>query len=74
MLQLIKTDNKIFNKIITVLASLCGELQSLKYEAETKFYNALMYYGEGGRLEENYNILLLLFYIELKGSNTANFQ
>ena len=49
MLQLIKTDNKILNKIITVLASLCGELQALKHEAETKFYNALMYYGEGGR-------------------------
>lgn len=47
MLQLIKTDNKIFNKIITVLASLCGELEVLKYEAENKFYNALMYYGEG---------------------------
>lgn len=47
VLQLIKTDNKILNKIITVLAALCTELQALKHEAETKFYNALMYYGEG---------------------------
>ena len=47
LLHLIKTDNKIFNKIITVLASLCVELQSLKHEAENKFYNALVYYGEG---------------------------
>ncbi|XP_053377942.1 WASH complex subunit 4-like isoform X3 [Mercenaria mercenaria] len=47
LLHLIKTDNKIFNKIITVLASLCVELQTLKHEAENKFYNALMYYGEG---------------------------
>ena len=47
MLQLIKTDNKILNKIITVLAALCGELSALKHEAETKFYNALSFYGEG---------------------------
>ncbi|XP_069101114.1 WASH complex subunit 4-like isoform X2 [Argopecten irradians] len=47
LLQLIKTDNKIFNKIITVLASLCCEMQALQHEARTKFYNALLYYGEG---------------------------
>ena len=49
LLQLIRTDNKIFNKIITVLAALCCEMQSLKHEAETKFYPALLLYGEGGR-------------------------
>ncbi|XP_056000960.1 WASH complex subunit 4-like isoform X5 [Ostrea edulis] len=47
LLQLIKTDNKIFNKIITVLASLCSEMSSLKHEAENKFFNALIFYGEG---------------------------
>ncbi|KAK3584050.1 hypothetical protein CHS0354_031097 [Potamilus streckersoni] len=47
LLQLIKTDNKIFNKIITVLASLCSEMQHLKHEADTKFFPALLYYGEG---------------------------
>ncbi|XP_050413504.1 WASH complex subunit 4 [Patella vulgata] len=47
LLKLIKTDNKILNKIITVLAALCCELQTLKYEAENKFYNALLFYGEG---------------------------
>ncbi|VDI58372.1 WASH complex subunit 7, partial [Mytilus galloprovincialis] len=47
LLQLIRTDNKIFNKIITVFASLCCEMQSLKHEAENKFYNALLFYGEG---------------------------
>lgn len=47
MLQLIKTDNKVLNKIMTVLAALCCEMHALKHEAETKLYNALMFYGEG---------------------------
>ncbi|XP_052679123.1 WASH complex subunit 4-like isoform X3 [Crassostrea angulata] len=47
LLQLIKTDNKIFNKIITVLASLCSEMKALRHEAESKFFNALIFYGEG---------------------------
>lgn len=50
LLQLIKTDNKIFNKIITVLASLCSEMKALQHEAESKFFNALIFYGEGGEL------------------------
>ncbi|XP_078001541.1 WASH complex subunit 4-like [Glandiceps talaboti] len=48
LLDLVKTDNKVFNKVITVLASLCCEANHLKYEAENKFYHALMLYGEGG--------------------------
>ncbi|XP_071485715.1 WASH complex subunit 4-like [Diadema antillarum] len=49
LLDLIKTDNKvyIFNKVITVFASLCCEIDQLKYEAENKFYPALLFYGEG---------------------------
>ncbi|XP_033098788.1 WASH complex subunit 4-like isoform X2 [Anneissia japonica] len=47
LLELIKTDNKVFNKVITVFASLCCEMGVLKHEAETKYYNALMFYGEG---------------------------
>ncbi|XP_061187838.1 WASH complex subunit 4-like isoform X2 [Saccostrea echinata] len=47
LLQLIRTDNKIFNKIITVLASLCSEMSALIHEAENKFFNALIFYGEG---------------------------
>ncbi|XP_034032903.1 WASH complex subunit 4 [Thalassophryne amazonica] len=47
LLELIKTDNKVLNKVITVYAALCSEVKQLKYEAETKFYNGLMYYGEG---------------------------
>ncbi|KAM6961159.1 WASH complex subunit 4 [Aplochiton taeniatus] len=47
VLELIKTDNKILNKVITVYAALCSEVKKLKYEAETKFYNGLLYYGEG---------------------------
>ncbi|MFT7812597.1 WASH complex subunit 7 [Arapaima gigas] len=47
LLELIKTENKVLNKVITVYAALCSEVKKLKYEAETKFYNGLMYYGEG---------------------------
>uniref|UniRef100_A0AAQ5XAX0 WASH complex subunit 4 n=1 Tax=Amphiprion ocellaris TaxID=80972 RepID=A0AAQ5XAX0_AMPOC len=47
LLELIKTDNKVLNKVITVYAALCSEVKKLKYEAETKFYSGLLYYGEG---------------------------
>ncbi|KAM9807729.1 WASH complex subunit 4 [Neosynchiropus ocellatus] len=47
LLELIKTDNKVLNKVITVYAALCCEVKKLKYEAETKFYNGLLFYGEG---------------------------
>ncbi len=47
LLNLIKTDNRILNKVLTVLGALCVELSALKHEAETKFYNALLFYGEG---------------------------
>jgi hypothetical protein len=30
------------------LNALCCEMLALKHEAETKFYNALLFYGEGG--------------------------
>ena len=48
MLQLINTDNKMFNKVMTVLASLCVEMELLKHEASTKLYHSLLLYGEGG--------------------------
>ncbi|KAJ8262124.1 hypothetical protein GJAV_G00162500 [Gymnothorax javanicus] len=47
LLELIKTENKVLNKVITVFAALCSEIKKLKHEAETKFYNGLLYYGEG---------------------------
>jgi len=47
LLELINTDNRILNKVITVLATLCGELGALKYEAENNFYPGLLLYGEG---------------------------
>ncbi|KAH0616974.1 hypothetical protein JD844_028502, partial [Phrynosoma platyrhinos] len=47
LLELIKTENKVLNKVITVYAALCCEIKTLKYEAETKFYNGLLFYGEG---------------------------
>jgi len=47
LLQLIHTDNKILNKVLTVLGALCSEMDALKHEAQTKFYSALLLYGEG---------------------------
>ncbi|KAG9490492.1 hypothetical protein GDO78_006044 [Eleutherodactylus coqui] len=47
LLELIRTENKVLNKVITVYAALCCEIKKLKYEAETKFYNGLLFYGEG---------------------------
>ncbi|XP_019624304.1 PREDICTED: WASH complex subunit SWIP-like [Branchiostoma belcheri] len=47
LLELIKTDNKVLNKVLTVFSSLCCEMSALKHEAETKFYHALLFYGEG---------------------------
>ena len=49
LLQLIHTDNKVLNKVMTVMAALCTEMSALVHEAQTKFYPALMLYGEGGR-------------------------
>ena len=49
LLQLVHTDNKILNKVATVVSSLCVEMDSLKFEATNKFYNALALYGEGGK-------------------------
>lgn len=48
ILELIQSDNKIFKKVMTVLCALCCEIDSLKYEAENRFYPALLFYGEGG--------------------------
>ncbi|EDV25801.1 uncharacterized protein TRIADDRAFT_24562 [Trichoplax adhaerens] len=45
--QLIKTDNKILNKVMTVLAAVCCEIKRLEYEAKNELYPALVLYGEG---------------------------
>jgi len=47
LLELVKTDNKVFNKVITVLAALCSELQELKNEATCKLFPPLLLYEEG---------------------------
>jgi len=45
--DLIKTDNKVFNKVATVLAALCCELDKLCIEAKTKYFSPLLLYEEG---------------------------
>ena len=47
LLELVDTDNEVFNKVITVLAALCCELKELSYEAKSKFYPPLLLYDEG---------------------------
>lgn len=46
ILDLIDTDNKILNKIVSVLAALCVEVRERKEEANSRFYNALLIFGE----------------------------
>lgn len=50
--DLIQTDNKVFNKVMTVLVSLCVEIADLKREAESKFYAPLLLYGDGEEASE----------------------
>ncbi|KAK7791494.1 hypothetical protein R5R35_008848 [Gryllus longicercus] len=47
LLQLIDTDNKVLNKVLTVFTTLCAEVRSLQSEAKLKYYETLMFYGEG---------------------------
>jgi len=47
VLQLIKTDNKVLNKVVTALAALCCEIDKLRHEASNRIYPALLLYGEG---------------------------
>lgn len=48
VLDLIDTDNKVLNKVLTVFATLCTEVRYLQREAHTKYLEAVLYYGEGG--------------------------
>lgn len=47
LIQLIKTDNKVLNKLVTVFSALCCELSYLIQEGEDKYCCSLLYYGEG---------------------------
>jgi hypothetical protein len=47
-LQLIDTDNKVLNKILVVFATLCAEVRCLQCEAKDKYYDTILFYGEGG--------------------------
>lgn len=48
LLQLIDTDNKVLNKILVVFATLCAEVRYLQSEAKNKYYDTILFYGEGG--------------------------
>ena len=50
LLELIKTDNRVLNKIVIVFAALCCEMDSLVKEGESKYCWALLVYGHGPEL------------------------
>ncbi len=47
LFELIKTDNKVLNKIVIVFAALCSEIDLLIKEGENKYCWGLLLYGEG---------------------------
>ena len=47
--DLIRTDNKILNKVLIALSALCTEIVKLEKEAITDFYDPLVFYGEGSK-------------------------
>ncbi len=47
LLQLIRTDNKVLNKIVTVFSALISEIDILLKEGENKYCWGLLFYGEG---------------------------
>ena len=42
-----QSDEESVNRVLLVLATLIKEIHSLKSEAEGRFYDALLFYGEG---------------------------
>jgi WASH complex subunit 7 len=49
LLQLIRTDNKVLNKIVTVFAALNSEIDFLVREGENKYSWGLLLFGEGNK-------------------------
>eukprot|EP00005_Dracoamoeba_jomungandri_P006864 CAMPEP_0174266912 /NCGR_PEP_ID=MMETSP0439-20130205/31901_1 /TAXON_ID=0 /ORGANISM="Stereomyxa ramosa, Strain Chinc5" /LENGTH=1083 /DNA_ID=CAMNT_0015354161 /DNA_START=59 /DNA_END=3310 /DNA_ORIENTATION=+ len=52
VINMIKTDNKLFNKIMLVFASLCVELRKLSQEAKNKFLPPFLLFGEDEEPQE----------------------
>ena len=48
--ELVRTDNKVLNKVVLALGTLCVEVKELEREAQSRFFPALLLYGEGSRL------------------------
>ncbi|TMW66090.1 hypothetical protein Poli38472_003855 [Pythium oligandrum] len=51
--DLIKTDNELFNKVMTVFAVLCDEISELKVTVEDNFYPALIMFGQAAHGNED---------------------
>ena len=47
LIELVKTDNKLLNKLVIVYSALCCEMSLLINEGENKYITALLYYAEG---------------------------
>ena len=69
LLQLIKTDNKVLNKIVTVFAALCCEMDFLVKEGEVKYFWGLLLYGEGTYIRDDspsFGALIILYFARFK--------
>ncbi|KAE8882575.1 WASH complex subunit 4 [Phytophthora fragariae] len=51
--DLIKTDNELFNKVLTVFSVLCDEISELKVTVEDNFYPALIMFGQARHGQED---------------------
>lgn len=51
--DLIKTDNELFNKVLTVFSVLCDEISELKVTVEDNFYPALIMFGQARHGDES---------------------
>eukprot|EP01094_Clydonella_sp_ATCC50884_P012957 TRINITY_DN2324_c0_g1_i2.p1 TRINITY_DN2324_c0_g1~~TRINITY_DN2324_c0_g1_i2.p1 ORF type:complete len:1145 (+),score=548.34 TRINITY_DN2324_c0_g1_i2:58-3435(+) len=52
VLELLNTENKVFNKVILVFAALCKEAESLCDIAKDKFYGPFLCFGQDGKGQE----------------------
>jgi WASH complex subunit 7 len=74
LLQLVRTDNKVLNKIVTVFAALISEMDILAKEGENKYCWGLLFYGEGPEAikDKGENLILMGKFISFLQVNFKN--
>jgi hypothetical protein len=74
LLQLIKTDNKVLNKIVIVFAALSSEIEFLTKEGESKYFWGLLLYGEGTFKVKKYQFENTIYLLHSKCSKDLKLQ